>query len=629
MEGWAYWYSVSALSLPIRAQLSSFIFSKSLRRKNIQAADVASKGHQDSQSGSIINSSNYGEQTPAKPFGIPTSRQATINLVGVDTERIAYFFQFQFLILNGILKLAVFSTFLLRLIGWFPLVSGLFAWTVILPASACFSNMILVQSNKLMRQRDEKLAKLNEALLGIRQIKISSSEHLWESAILALREAELKTLWRYFLVDSALFGCWVVGPILLAATSLSVYVVVNGDLSASVAFVSVGIFNALETTLGSLPELLTLGIDTLVSIGRIGTYLGLPEKQPTGDVGLCITFERASVSWPEDDANEDGGRFILRDLCVSFPEGALSVISGKTGSGKSLLISAILGEVDLIEGSINVPKVEAPDQLLVVDPKDWTVPGLLAYVGQSPWLENNSLRDNILFGLPFVNERYTEVVRVCALRQDFAILPDGDCTELGANGVNLSGGQKWRVALARAIYSRANTLILEDIFSAVDAHVAHWIFEQCLVGNICKGRTRIIATHSLDLVLPEAEFVVELAGGKINYCGRPHRSAVDGYMPDPQMTGQLAASAQALQATDNAALASNANEHEISPANTTKTFIQEEARVKGAVKKQIYSTYLTSSSLLLWGVCIAFFLAYQIGIVGKIGSFLPKPQHYF
>ncbi|KEY72623.1 hypothetical protein S7711_06258 [Stachybotrys chartarum IBT 7711] len=617
MEGWAYWYSVSALSLPMRSQLSSLIFSKSLRRKNIQATDVASKRKQSSQSGSAINPSKYGEQRSAKQSSSLTSRQATVNLVGVDTERIAYFFQFQFLILNGILKLALFSTFLLRLIGWVPLISGIFAWTVILPASACFSNMILLQSDKLMRQRDEKLAKLNEALLGVRQIKFSASEHVWESAILALREAELKTLWRYFLADSALFGCWVVGPILLAATSLSVYVVVNGDLSASVAFVTVGVFSALETTLGSLPELLTLGIDTLVSIDRIGTYLRLPEQQPTGDLGLCITFERASVAWPEDEATEDRGSFILRDLCVSFPEEALSVISGKTGSGKSLLISAILGEADLIEGSINVPKVEVPDQLLVVDPEDWAIPGLLAYVGQSPWLENNSLRDNILFGLPFVNERYTEVVRVCALTQDFAILPDGDCTELGANGVNLSGGQKWRVALARAVYSRAKTLIFEDIFSAVDAHVAHWIFEQCLVGNICKGRTRIIATHRLDLVLPKADFFVELAGGEINYSGPPHRSSVEACMPDPQMTRQLATSAQALPATDNAALASNSNGQELSSVNTTKSFMQEEARVKGAVKSKVYSAYLTSSSLILWGVCMAVFLAYQIVIVGQ------------
>src|SRR6185436_16738598 len=108
-----------------------------------------------------------------------------------------------------------------------------------------------------------------------------------------------------------------------------------------------------------------------------------------------------------------------------------------------------------------------------------------------PWIENASLKDNILFGLPLLPERYEAVLDACALKQDLEILEDGDQTEIGANGINLSGGQRWRVTLARALYSRAGILVMDDIFSAVDAHVGRWIFEKALTGELSDGRTRV------------------------------------------------------------------------------------------------------------------------------------------
>ncbi|KAH6876396.1 hypothetical protein B0T10DRAFT_414530 [Thelonectria olida] len=616
IEGWAYWYSLSAMALPIRSQLSSLVFDKALRRKNVKAPNE--EDHRPDSNEDMDEPKKNENATPPEDGSVLRSNQAIVNLVGIDTERLSYFVQYHFLILNGVVKLLIFSTFLLQLLGWIPFLAGIIAWALTLPANTWFSKRVLVQSRSLMKLRDGKLSKINEVLLGMRQIKFSALESQWERRILALRDAELRSLWRFFLADSGLFACWVISPILLAVASLATYVLINSSLSASVAFVSIGIFNTLETTLGSLPELFTLGLDSLVSIRRINAYLDEPERAHILDDGPTISFEGASISWPvghRTAAGED--RFILHGVDLSFPDGALSVISGKTGAGKTLLLSAILGEADLLQGSIRVPKPQDV-HLDGASPDGWTVQGSVAYISQTPWLENTSLRNNILFGLPLVKTRYDEVIEACALREDIAALVDGDDTELGANGVNLSGGQKWRITLARAIYSQAEILIMEDIFSAVDAHVGSWIFERCLTGDICKGRTRILVTHHLGLVLPRTDYLVELGEGLVTFAGQPrgrHQFYRGSGCIDDSHVATSVEEAVTAGPTNNTQNAESLD----TPATVPRKFIQDETREKGTVKRGVYLTYVKSSGgLYLWITCALVFLAYQAGtIVGR------------
>ncbi|KAF5008190.1 hypothetical protein FDECE_5523 [Fusarium decemcellulare] len=606
MEGWAYWYSLSDVALPIRTQISGLIFDKALRRKNIKAAS------QDDHSSDSEESTTSSEDS-----GVLKSHQAIVNLVGIDTERLFYFFQFHFMILNGVIKLIIFSAFLLQLLGWVPFVAGIAAWALTLPPNTWFSGKVLAESRSLMGLRDAKLSKINEVLVGMRQIKFSALEFQWEQRILALRETELKTLWKFFLADSGLFACWVISPILLAVASLTAYVLIHGSLLPSVAFVSIGVFNNLETTLGSLPELFTLGLDSLVSVRRINTYLSEPERKDIITNASDISFEGASISWPAEERTPYQDRFILHGLYLSFPQGGLSVISGRIGTGKSLLLSAILGEADLLDGSIYAPKGRLA-QHDGADPNNWIIPGSIAYVSDSPWLENTSLRNNILFGLPFVKPRYNQVIQVCALEEDLDAFPDRDGTELGANGVNLSGGQKWRITLARAVYSQAETLVMEDIFSAVDARVGAWIFEKCLAGDICKGRTRIIATHHVSLVLPEASFVVELGDGTVTYSGPP-RDQID------QRSSPSAGEATGFQADGNSEFELLMDGPPVKqvvplevPSEAPAKFMQEEIRQKGTVKGGVYLTYIGSSGgLPWWAICIGVYVAYQAGMIGE------------
>ncbi|KAF5609818.1 ATP-dependent bile acid permease [Fusarium pseudoanthophilum] len=629
VEGWVFWYSFASIALPIRSQLSTLIFEKSLRRKNVKSADKSKES--DEPQGHAEDKKD--EEDADDGSSVLKSRQAIVNLVGVDALRISNFTGFQFLIINSVFKLVFFSFFLVRLIGWIPFTAGLVAWGLTLPANTYFSRELLSRSDKLMKLRDEKLAVVNEALLGMRQIKFAALESRWEKRILAMRERELKTLWGLFVVDTGLFGCWVVSPILLAATSLAVYAVMNGQLLPSVAFVSIGIFKALEVSLGVLPELITMGVDTFVSLKRIQTYLNGPEMKNTLSEGTDVAFEDASIAWPEDDETPDEDRFILRSLNIRFPAGELSVISGKTGTGKSLLLSAILGETDVLEGSVYVPSTVAPEDRRDAQANlgDWIIPGSIAYVGQTPWLESASLRDNILFGLPFIEERYNQVVDVCALKKDLQILTDGDKTELGANGINLSGGQKWRVTLARAIYSRADILVMDDVFSAVDAHVGRHIFEKCVTGDICKGRTRILVTHHVALVQSKAKYIVELGEGVALHAGLISDFIKDGTLEEIRQHEETAQQASEDETTDSST-AVNSEEASITdpaennennalqkvPSKNAKQFIQEEVRERGVVKKHVYLTYLQDSGgVVLWSICALVFLGYEVGILGR------------
>ncbi|ESU08663.1 hypothetical protein FGSG_04440 [Fusarium graminearum PH-1] len=593
MEGWAYWYSLESLALPIRSQISGIIFGKVLLRKNIRTS-----GGDES-----VSETDDEEDTPSLK-----SHQAIVNLVGIDTERLSYFFQYHFLIIAGVVKLIVFSIFLLRILGWLPLIAGIMAWALTLPLNTWFSGKVLTESRALMRHRDMKLSKISEVLTGLRQIKFSALERQWERRILKLRNAELATLWNFFLADSGLFACWVISPILLAVASLTTYVLVHGTLLPSVAFVSIGIFNNLETTLGSLPELLTLGLDSLVSLKRISAYLDEPENETELTLSDTISFHNASIAWPTNRTLEEGD-FVLSELRLFFPNHALSVVSGKVGTGKTLLLSAILGEADLISGEIHVPKKQQ------FQSSDWIIPGSIAYISQNPWLENCSLRDNILFGLPMDKSRYNQVLEACALSEDLKSLPDGDDTEIGSNGVNLSGGQKWRVTLARAVYSSAEVLLMEDIFSAVDSHVGAWIYDRCLTGDICQGRTRIIVTHHLSLVMPGASFVVELGDGGVIYSGRPKLSV---HHQEDASSNDTEDDLTLIDASDDALISPRSETEHAKSDATPKKFMQDEIRQKGNVKRSVYLTYVNGSGgLLPCALCIGIYLAYQAGILGR------------
>ena len=512
----------------------------------------------------------------------------------------------------AIFKLILAGGFAVSLMGWMPVLCGLGAGCLMIPVSSLLSKRYTSLHFGLMKYRDGKAHLLTEALQGMRQIRYSALEQHWEDKILASRNEELKQYWKV-----AVWQCLVVfivnlGPLLLASVTFFLYVWQNGThIRASVIFTSLGLFDQLDEAVALLPLLQMYLLEAWTSAVRLEKYFNQTDKEPVSEPGETIALENATVAWPriEDTEIPEGGaeerreaHSMLRNATLDFPIGKLSVITGNTGSGKSLLLAALLGEVKLLAGSIRMPTLPKFDENAEYVPEsEWIIPQLTAFVSQTPWIEGGTVKENIVFGLPFVEDRYHKVLTACALQKDIELLVDGDETEVGPKGVTLSGGQRWRTALARAIYSRAGILVLDDVLSAVDAHVGRLVVDTALTGELARGRTRILATHHAELVLPHASYLVRLHSGEVE--------SAESLSPS-----YAAIAAAGDSGRDDASLSdetSDAQNDHSAPAQkkAKKPSQDEEGRETGRVKWKVYTAYYKASGgLVPWLVGIGILL---------------------
>ncbi|KAL8940293.1 MAG: hypothetical protein Q9216_002879 [Gyalolechia sp. 2 TL-2023] len=652
IEAFMLWLVWSRVGSPIRSELSALIMSKSLLRKDI-------KGHQKAmiddgtQADSAAKSASVGpvHRTRGQPEGISSpfeeetgeedqkSRQSVVNLIAIDTKRISDFAASHWLFSQTVAKLGASIFFLVNLIGWQSLLAGFIFSALTLPFNILVSRSYIKTQNKLMRARDQKMAILSEALQGIRQIKFSALESQWQAKIGRKRTEELNMQWKAFAVNAVSIGIWILGPVMLSAVSLAVFVILHGDLSPSIAFTTITVFSQIELAMAYIPELTAEGLEAWVGLKRIEKYLRAPEKQDYVVPSREIAFDDASVAWPSDSQEENADRFLLRNMNLKFPARELSVIAGKTGSGKSLLLAAILGEVDKFSGTIKIP--QAPKQRYdhKANKSNWIIESAVAFVAQIPWIENTTIKDNILFGLPFDHDRYTRVLSSCALIKDLEILPDGELTDIGADGINLSGGQRWRITLARALYSRAGILVLDDIFSAVDAHVGRHLFDEALTGELGEGRTRILVTHHVSLCLPKTKYAVLLGGGVVEHAGpvaNLQKAGVLEQVLHEQKEGHMSIEhkeeveeftrtldddstlQKILTAVTERSVRTDDSELDVQGKGQPQKFNEEEKREKGSVKLSIWREYLSASGgWWFWPPIMLFFLFYQFQVLGR------------
>lgn len=426
-----------------------------------------------------------------------------------------------------------------------------------------------------------------------------------------------------------------IGPLSLSCISLSVYAyMVDGRVKASAIFASLGLFDQLDEAIGLLPLLQVYLMEAWTSCVRLEKYFAQPDQTPVSTPGETISFHDATVRWPRaEDADEnppplDETRSILRNVTLEFPNREMSVIAGKTGSGKSLLLAAILGEVKLMSGSIETPAAP-PASVTNAEPAsdaEWILPTLTSFVPQTPWIESGTLRDNVTFGLPHVDARYRKVLQACALEKDIELLVDGDQTEVGPKGVTLSGGQRWRVALARALYSRAGILIFDDVLSAVDAHVGRTIVTEALTGELAEGRTRIIATHHAEMCLPKAGYLVRLRNGRLESAEKitDASAVVISGVDEGSSTAASVSDATAVGAQEDAA-SEDADKKVKQPAAT----IPEEERETGRVKMHVYKTYVkATNSWALWALSFAVLISGRLLSVSTTWSLKKLTESY-
>ncbi|KAJ5087568.1 hypothetical protein N7456_011184 [Penicillium angulare] len=462
------WIQWSEMGIPVRAQLVMAIYSKILRVRDTKF-------------------------TGAKP-------EAT-NLLSSDAVSFSKFTAVNYILPLSFVKFFFAILFLLNLLGWRSTIVAIIVTVGTVPIHKMVIKQERDAKKRLTGARDKKAKVISEAVNSLRQIKFSALETQWEERIDLCRQEEIWQIRHRFIATNIRSAWKVASPFLVTTAAILTYAYTEAEVSSSIIFPMIELLPHLQGTLGFVPVVIQDYLGARTNAQRMESFLREPERKEilSPSTQSSVSFKNVCIEWPSEDcaAKQDNTRhFSLQCTDLDFPAGELSIIHGETGSGKSLLLASILGDVDLISGSIIAPSSGHP----------------VAYVSQTPWLQNTTLKENILFGSDFDEVRYRKVIQACALETDLTSLEKGDQTLIGLRGVKLSGGQRARVALGRALYSPAQLLVLDDILSALDSHVSRAIFK-ALTGELCQGRTRILATHQVALCLPSAKYVVEVQNG--------------------------------------------------------------------------------------------------------------------
>ena len=431
-----------------------------------------------------------------------------VNLMSVDVQRIALMIPFVNNVWSDPLFIIICLYFLWTELGA-SMLAGLGMLILMLPINGLVSRFQQKFDKRQMKYKDERIKVLNELLNGIRVIKLYGWEIPFIEKVDTIRDKELNLLKKRAYFNAVSYFLWTSVPFLVSLSTFAVYVLSSSDnvLDAEKAFVSLSLFELLRLPLNMLPEMIAQLVTASVSFKRLNRFLNSTEledyviRTDHDSNKNAITIENGTFSW-----NRQGDNVItLKSINLAVTKGSLVAIVGQVGSGKSSLLSSILGDIDRISGTVIVNESKS---------------GQVAYVPQQAWIRNATLKENILFGNVYNDQLYRDVIEMCALAPDLAILPGGDLTEIGEKGINLSGGQKQRVAIARACYANSNIVLLDDPLSAVDSHVAKHIFTHVLHNEtgFLRKRTRVLATNNIS-ILSEVDQIIVLTNGEISEIG--------------------------------------------------------------------------------------------------------------
>ena len=468
-----------------------------------------------------------------------------MNLVNVDANTIYGFTQMMLFLFNAPIIITVAIVLIILEIGWIGLIGpGMLLLGMIV------QNVIQSYAFKYRKQSltytDSRTKALNEFFSGIKIIKYYAWESVVFDKIQKIRVSEVSLLLKQLVLRGMTDVVATFVPIAISICVFGIYVALGNEFNAAKAYTVLSLFNLLQLPLRMIGMVMMLLATSKASLKRIEHFAKSEERSfneiiinETLDKGHIIVKE-GEFAWDTDKAKKHDEEFkklwnpgpkrpaakkpedmkislqptnndnnlkekllsngtmidnrsmisvrsesanpysILKQINFEIQAGEFVAVVGQVGAGKSSFLNALLGEMNKVNGSV-------------------IMNGRIAYVPQTAWLMNASVKDNILFGSPYNEEKYKKILKICELESDLNILPGGDLTEIGERGVNLSGGQKQRVSLARAIYDEADIYIIDDCLSALDAHVGRNVFYNVLKGEL-KGKTIVFVTHALSYV---------------------------------------------------------------------------------------------------------------------------------
>ncbi|XP_069810525.1 ATP-binding cassette sub-family C member 10 isoform X2 [Dendropsophus ebraccatus] len=525
--------------------------------------------------GSVYRKTLRGEGAALATF----SPGEVVNFMSTDADRISNFCRSFHELWSLPVQFSITLYLLYQQVG-IAFLGGLGLALLLVPLNKVIANRIMRNNKEMLQHKDARVKLVSELLSGMRVVKFYTWEQHFAARVSRLRAQELRSLRAIKLLDAVCVYLWAALPILVSIITFITYVLLGHQLTAAKVFTSLALVGMLILPLNNFPWVLNGVLEAGVSLERVQRFLGLPEQDmlhyyraqaPSTDV--AVEMMNATFSW-RSEVSKESGSLTLHIQHLSVKKGVLLAVVGRVGCGKSSLLSAITGELTRLGGDLFVAHQEFG----------------FGFVAQESWIQFATIRENILFGKEYEERLYRQVLEACALTQDLSILPAGDQTEVGENGVTLSGGQRARVSLARAVYQEKDIYLLDDPLAAVDTDVAAHLMDKCILG-ILRHRTRILCTHRTEL-LEKADVIVLMEEGKVVCTGTPAEVL-------PQME-KFESGMSPERAEDEG------------PADAPGSGMRGEEKKEGAVSLQVYVAYWRAVGAALGGSVLLALLFMQV-----------------
>ncbi|XP_066267633.1 ATP-binding cassette sub-family C member 4-like [Branchiostoma lanceolatum] len=525
-----------------------------------------------------------------------------VNLMSNDVNRFDMGFQFFNYLWIGPLEILTVITLLYRDMGP-PSLVGLGYIIFQLAISGRIGRLFSTYRGQIAQKTDDRIRTMSEIISAMRVIKMYAWEKPFSELVANLRKIEIGIIDKASIFRGLIMALSSVAGRLLIFFTIVTFALTGNDVTAGVVFRTVGLVNILQMSVFVfMPQGIALLSEAIVSIRRIQDFLLLEEADSEEAFGrtCSITPKEAECSVMLNDIKAkwtgDSDQLTLKNINLQLKPGQLLAVIGPVGSGKSSLLSAVLRELPVTSGEVKVH-------------------GKVGYASQQPWVFSGTVRQNILFGRPYKEDTYDKTIQVCALEKDLGLLPHGDMTLVGDRGVTLSGGQKARINLARAVYHDADIYLLDDPLSAVDAEVGQQLFNRCIQGAL-RNKARVLVTHQLQylheadqiMVLLEGEQVATGTYSELQQSGLDFTKLLGKEDSEEDIENGRTAVAPALSGTSANGYDANSLKAEADEKDATVPLLEEEHRMTGTVGWKVYRDYFAAGlgvKAYLFGVLIS------------------------